>query len=61
MMIEAVPFFHILINTIEGEIGDDVSDPADYYHPTDRDRQPSSIIATTMVAFAISSVLTGTY
>lgn len=25
MMIEAVPFFHILINTIESEIGDDVS------------------------------------
>jgi SulP family sulfate permease len=25
MMIEAVPFFHILVNIIEGEIGDDVS------------------------------------
>jgi len=28
MMIEAVPFFHILINTIESEIGDDVSPTA---------------------------------
>lgn len=26
MMIEAVPFFHILVNIIESEIGDDVSD-----------------------------------
>ena len=25
MMIEAVPFFHILINIIQGEVGDDVS------------------------------------
>lgn len=24
-MIEAVPFFHILINIIEAEVGDDVS------------------------------------
>ena len=26
MMIEAVPFFHILINVFESEIGDDVGD-----------------------------------
>ena len=25
MMIEAVPFFHILVNIIQSEIGDDVS------------------------------------
>jgi len=25
MMIEAVPFFHILINIIQAEVGDDVS------------------------------------
>lgn len=25
MMIEAVPFFHILVNIIEAEVGDDVS------------------------------------
>jgi SulP family sulfate permease len=25
MMIEAVPFVHILVNTIEAEVGDDVS------------------------------------
>jgi hypothetical protein len=25
MMIEAVPFFHILVNIIQAEIGDDVS------------------------------------
>lgn len=27
MMIEAVPFFHILTNIIQAEIGDDVSSP----------------------------------
>ncbi|ORY32605.1 sulfate transporter family-domain-containing protein [Naematelia encephala] len=43
MMIEAVPFFHILVNIIQTEIGDD-------------DR---AIIATTMVSFAFSSILTG--
>ncbi|KAK8864231.1 hypothetical protein IAR55_001477 [Kwoniella newhampshirensis] len=43
MMIEAVPFFHILVNIIENVIGDD----------------DKAIIATTMVAFAFSSVLTG--
>jgi hypothetical protein len=25
MMIEAVPFFHILVNIIQSEVGDDVS------------------------------------
>jgi len=25
MMIEAVPFFHILVNIIQAEVGDDVS------------------------------------
>ncbi|WWC89504.1 uncharacterized protein L201_004428 [Kwoniella dendrophila CBS 6074] len=43
MMIEAVPFFHILVNTFEAVIGDD----------------DEAIIATTMVAFAFSSILTG--
>ncbi|WVW83707.1 hypothetical protein I302_105728 [Kwoniella bestiolae CBS 10118] len=43
MMIEAVPFFHILVNTFEAVIGDD----------------DKAIIATTMVAFAFSSILTG--
>ncbi|OWZ68877.1 vacuolar protein [Cryptococcus neoformans Bt85] len=43
MMIEAVPFFHILINTFEQVCGDD----------------DKAIIATTMVAFAFSSILTG--
>lgn len=27
MMIEAVPFFHILVNIIQSELGDDVSLP----------------------------------
>ena len=27
MMIEAVPFFHIIINVISDEVGDDVSAP----------------------------------
>ncbi|WVQ99241.1 hypothetical protein IAU59_006373 [Kwoniella sp. CBS 9459] len=43
MMIEAVPFFHILVNTFADVIGDD----------------DKAIIATTMVAFAFSSILTG--
>ncbi|OCF36928.1 vacuolar protein [Kwoniella heveanensis BCC8398] len=43
MMIEAVPFFHILVNTFSDVIGDD----------------DKAIIATTMVAFAFSSILTG--
>lgn len=45
MMIEAVPFFHILINTFEQVCGDD----------------SKAVIATTMVAFAFSSILTGEY
>ncbi|KAA1470874.1 hypothetical protein DENSPDRAFT_775282 [Dentipellis sp. KUC8613] len=44
MMIEVVPFFHILANRIAAEIGED---------------RPEEIIATTLVAFAFSSVLTG--
>ncbi|ODN79912.1 hypothetical protein L202_03801 [Cryptococcus amylolentus CBS 6039] len=43
MMIEAVPFFHILVTTFEQVIGDD----------------DKAIVATTMVAFAFSSILTG--
>ncbi|WVQ82197.1 hypothetical protein IAT38_004325 [Cryptococcus sp. DSM 104549] len=43
MMIEAVPFFHILVTTFETVIGDD----------------DKAIIATTMAAFAFSSILTG--
>ncbi len=44
MMIEAVPFFHILVNIISNEVGEDNS---------------QAIIATTMVSFAFSAVLTG--
>ncbi|EMD35753.1 hypothetical protein CERSUDRAFT_52921 [Gelatoporia subvermispora B] len=44
MMIEVVPFFHILANTIAEEVGED---------------NPHAVLATTMVAFAMSSVLTG--
>ncbi|PWN52895.1 hypothetical protein IE53DRAFT_360421 [Violaceomyces palustris] len=44
MMIEVVPFFHILVKIIIDELGDE---------------NPSAIIATTMAAFALSSVLTG--
>ncbi|KAK4687198.1 sulfate permease, SulP family, partial [Tremellales sp. Uapishka_1] len=43
MMIEAVPFFHILVNIIQNECGDD----------------PVAIVSTTMAAFAFSSILTG--
>ncbi|ORX36862.1 sulfate transporter family-domain-containing protein [Kockovaella imperatae] len=43
MMIEAVPFFHILVNIIQQEVGDD----------------DQAVIATTMMAFAFSSILTG--
>ncbi|GJJ14251.1 hypothetical protein Clacol_008515 [Clathrus columnatus] len=46
MMIEVVPFFHILASTIEREIGGS---------------DPKAVIATTMVAFALSSILTGLY
>jgi SulP family sulfate permease len=44
MMIEVVPFFHIIASTIAREIGEN---------------QPEEVIATTLVAFAMSSVLTG--
>ena len=44
MMIETVPFFHILVKIIIDVVGEE---------------NRASIIATTMVAFAISSVLTG--
>nr|ODN97800.1 vacuolar protein [Cryptococcus depauperatus CBS 7855] len=43
MMIEAIPFFHILAATFTQVIGDD----------------PEAIVATTMMAFAFSSILTG--
>ncbi|OJA08461.1 hypothetical protein AZE42_05050 [Rhizopogon vesiculosus] len=44
MMIEVVPFFHILATTIARDIGEEY---------------PKEIIATTIVSFALSSVLTG--
>ncbi|KAJ7280204.1 sulfate transporter family-domain-containing protein [Mycena rebaudengoi] len=44
MMIEVVPFFHILATSIANDIGED---------------HPEEIICTTLVAFALSSVLTG--
>ncbi|KAH9475182.1 hypothetical protein JR316_0012293 [Psilocybe cubensis] len=44
MMIEVVPFFHILATSIASEIGED---------------QPLAIVATTLVAYAFSSILTG--
>ncbi|KAI0933274.1 hypothetical protein AcV7_004789 [Taiwanofungus camphoratus] len=44
MMIEVVPFFHILANSIATDIGED---------------NPHEILATTVVAFALSSILTG--
>lgn len=44
MMIEVVPFFHILANSIAADIGED---------------RPHEVLATTIVAFALSSVLTG--
>ncbi|KAG1764436.1 sulfate transporter family-domain-containing protein [Suillus occidentalis] len=44
MMIEVVPFFHILASTIARDIGDEY---------------PKQIIATTIAAFALSSILTG--
>lgn len=43
-MIEVVPFFHSMAKTLLSEIGDD---------------NPQSVIATTIVAFATSSILTG--
>lgn len=44
MMIEVVPFYHILVQVIIKEVGEE---------------NPQSVIATTMVAFALSSFLTG--
>ncbi|KAH0580530.1 hypothetical protein H2248_002023 [Termitomyces sp. 'cryptogamus'] len=44
MMIEVVPFFHILANDIRAQIGED--------HAT-------QVIATTLAAYSLSSVLTG--
>ncbi|KAJ7471937.1 sulfate transporter family-domain-containing protein [Mycena latifolia] len=44
MMIEVVPFFHILATSIARDIGAD---------------RPQEIICTTLVAYALSSVLTG--
>lgn len=44
MMIEVVPFYHILVQVIVKEVGDN---------------NVTSVVATTMVAFALSSVLTG--
>ncbi|KAI0764173.1 sulfate transporter family-domain-containing protein [Trametes elegans] len=44
MMIEVVPFFHLIANQIADEMGED---------------NPHAVLATTMVAFAFSSVLTG--
>ena len=55
MMIEAVPFFHILVNIIQAEVGDDVS----FSSAVQADKQDKAIISTTMVAFAFSSILTG--
>ncbi|KAH9840810.1 sulfate transporter family-domain-containing protein [Rhodofomes roseus] len=44
MMIEVVPFFHILANSIAEDIGED---------------NPRAVLATTILAFAFSSILTG--
>ncbi|KAK2462413.1 hypothetical protein APHAL10511_005719 [Amanita phalloides] len=44
MMIEVVPFFHMMANSIATKIGED---------------HPREIIATTLVAYALSSILTG--
>ena len=44
MMIEVVPFYHILCSTIIASVGED---------------KPHAVIATTMVAFALSSIFTG--
>ncbi|KAF8623274.1 hypothetical protein AX17_007480 [Amanita inopinata Kibby_2008] len=44
MMIEVVPFFHIMANSIASRIGED---------------HPREIIATTLTAYALSSILTG--
>nr|VWO99297.1 Fe(2+) transporter 3 [Ganoderma boninense] len=44
MMIEVVPFFHLIANGIAEEMGED---------------NPRAVIATTMAAYAFSSILTG--
>ncbi|KAI9058951.1 hypothetical protein FKP32DRAFT_1596829 [Trametes sanguinea] len=44
MMIEVVPFFHLIANQIAENVGEE---------------NPHAVIATTMVAFAFSSILTG--
>ncbi|OJT12151.1 hypothetical protein TRAPUB_11300 [Trametes pubescens] len=44
MMIEVVPFFHLIANQIAEDVGED---------------KPHVVIATTMVAYAFSSILTG--
>ncbi|KAF9524794.1 sulfate transporter family-domain-containing protein [Crepidotus variabilis] len=44
MMIEVVPFFHILATSIADQIGED---------------DPGAVIATTLAAYAFSSILTG--
>ncbi|WFD26552.1 hypothetical protein MNAN1_001535 [Malassezia nana] len=44
MMIEVVPFYHILVKVIVQVVGDN---------------NPTAVISTTMVAFALSSLLTG--
>ncbi|PCH34769.1 hypothetical protein WOLCODRAFT_78960 [Wolfiporia cocos MD-104 SS10] len=44
MMIEVVPFFHILASKIAADIGED---------------RPHEVLATTILAFALSSILTG--
>lgn len=44
IFVQSQPFFHILANTIAAEIGED---------------NPHAILATTVVAFSLSSILTG--
>ncbi|CAL1702683.1 unnamed protein product [Somion occarium] len=44
MMIEVVPFFHILANSIASDMGEN---------------NPHAVLATTVVAFSLSSMLTG--
>ena len=44
LMSSVKPFFHLIANSIADEVGED---------------NPRAIIATTMVAFAFSSILTG--
>ncbi|WFD34560.1 hypothetical protein MCUN1_001401 [Malassezia cuniculi] len=44
MMIEVVPFYHILVQVIMQTVGED---------------DPKTVVATTMAAFALSSILTG--